>query len=43
MADGPAGWTVAFGEAGRRACLDYVELRWTDIRPLSLIKQSQRD
>jgi len=32
----PAGWTVAFGAAGRQACLDYVETNWTDMRPRSL-------
>ncbi|ORJ64183.1 MbtH family protein [Mycobacterium simiae] len=32
----PAGWHVVFGEAGRAACLDYVEQNWTDIRPKSL-------
>lgn len=34
----PAGWTTAFGEAGRQECLDYVETNWTDMRPKSLIK-----
>ncbi|GHC74691.1 MbtH family protein [Streptomyces alboflavus] len=32
----PAGWRVAFGEAGRQECLDYVEQNWTDLRPKSL-------
>lgn len=32
----PAGWTVAFGEDSRQACLDYVEANWTDLRPRSL-------
>ncbi|BBX62362.1 protein MbtH [Mycobacterium saskatchewanense] len=32
----PAGWRVAFGEADRAACLDYVERHWTDLRPKSL-------
>ena len=35
----PAGWTVAFGVAGRQACLDYVETNWTDMRPRSLAWQ----
>ncbi|MDY7088055.1 MAG: MbtH family protein [Actinomycetota bacterium] len=34
--DVPAGWTVAFGEDSRQACLDYVERTWTDLRPRSL-------
>ncbi|GIM89167.1 MbtH family protein [Paractinoplanes toevensis] len=39
FADVPAGWTVAFGEDSRAACLDYVEKNWTDMRPKSLIAQ----
>jgi MbtH protein len=35
--DVPGGWTVAFGEAARQACLDYIEENWTDMRPNSLI------
>jgi len=34
----PVGWRVAFGEAGRQQCLDYVEENWTDMRPLSLTR-----
>ncbi|MCV7102228.1 MbtH family protein [Mycobacterium palustre] len=34
--DVPAGWRVVYGEAGREACLDYVEQHWTDMRPRSL-------
>jgi MbtH protein len=34
----PPGWQVAFGEAGRQECLDYVEENWTDMRPKSLIR-----
>jgi uncharacterized protein YbdZ (MbtH family) len=36
FADVPAGWRVAFGEADRAACLDYIDTNWTDIRPKSL-------
>lgn len=32
----PAGWTRAFGEDTRQACLDYIEANWTDLRPRSL-------
>ncbi|MEU6199603.1 MbtH family protein [Streptomyces sp. NPDC048278] len=35
--DVPAGWTVAFGEADRQACLAWIEENWTDIRPASLL------
>ncbi|WP_184956758.1 MbtH family protein [Paractinoplanes abujensis] len=34
--DVPAGWSVAFGEDTRAACLEYVERTWTDLRPRSL-------
>jgi MbtH protein len=34
----PAGWTVVYGEDSRQACLNYVEERWTDMRPKSLIR-----
>jgi uncharacterized protein YbdZ (MbtH family) len=39
FADVPAGWRVVYGSAdgaSRAACLDYVEQRWTDLRPKSL-------
>ncbi len=35
----PAGWTIAFGEESRAACLDYVERTWTDLRPRTLREQ----
>ncbi|MET8339412.1 MbtH family protein [Streptosporangium canum] len=37
-AEVPAGWTVAFGEDTRQACLDHIEANWTDMRPKSLIR-----
>ena len=36
FADTPGGWRVAFGEASRADCLQYVEQNWSDIRPKSL-------
>ncbi|AWW43510.1 MbtH family protein [Streptomyces cadmiisoli] len=33
----PDGWTVAFGEASREACLEFIEESWVDMRPKSLI------
>ncbi|MER7699873.1 MULTISPECIES: MbtH family protein [unclassified Streptomyces] len=36
FAEVPAGWAVAHPEDTRRACLDYVEQNWTDLRPRSL-------
>ncbi|MEU3606831.1 MbtH family protein [Streptomyces sp. NPDC035033] len=39
FAEVPAGWTVALAETDRQSCLDYVEENWTDMRPLSLVRQ----
>ena len=36
FADVPTGWRVAYGDAARDECLDYVEQNWPDIRPRSL-------
>jgi uncharacterized protein YbdZ (MbtH family) len=38
FAEIPAGWTAAFGEADRAACLKYIEESWTDMRPNSLVE-----
>ncbi len=32
----PAGWHIAFGEAGRAECAQFVEQNWSDMRPKSL-------
>lgn len=37
FAEVPGGWTVAFDENGRAACLEYIETNWTDLRPRSLV------
>lgn len=42
FADIPDGWTVAHGEDTRKACLDYVEENWTDMRPKSLIEEMKK-
>lgn len=34
----PAGWLAVHGPAGRKACVDYVDATWTDMRPVSLIR-----
>ncbi|MDQ2588236.1 MbtH family protein [Saccharothrix yanglingensis] len=34
----PAGWTAAHGADSRSNCLEYVEARWTDMRPHSLVR-----
>lgn len=38
FAEVPAGWRIVHGEAGRDACLEYVEEHWTDLRPRSLVE-----
>ena len=31
--DAPAGWSIAYRQNGRQACLDYINKNWTDMRP----------
>ncbi len=35
----PAGWRIAHGEDTRRACVDFIDREWTDMRPRSLVRQ----
>ncbi len=42
FAEIPGGWTVAFGEDNRAACLDFIEKTWTDMRPKSLIREMEQ-
>jgi len=35
----PAGWTTVGPRGKRKECLDWVEKTWTDMRPLSLVRQ----
>lgn len=37
--DVPSGWDVVHTTDSRQACIDYINEHWTDMRPLSLIKQ----
>lgn len=39
FAEVPAGWQVAFGQDRRRACLEFIEQAWTDLRPRSLVAE----
>ena len=39
----PAGWNQVFGEAGRQACLEYIEKSWVDMRPKSLVDAMEKD
>lgn len=43
FAEVPGGWTVAFGEDSRAACLNFVEENWTDMRPNSLIRAMEEE
>ena len=38
----PEGWKAVGKEGGRQECLDYIEEVWTDMRPLSLRKEMER-
>lgn len=35
----PLGWHTIYGPQSRLACTDYIEAKWTDLRPLSLRAQ----
>lgn len=37
--DVPAGWKIVHNSDTRKACLDYVNANWNDMRPRSLIKK----
>lgn len=39
----PQGWTQVGPTGSREECLAYVEQNWTDMRPLSLIRQMEED
>ncbi|MFF3325671.1 MbtH family protein [Streptomyces sp. NPDC002889] len=39
FADVPAGWKAVFGQDTRKACLEYIEENWTDMRPKSLVDE----
>jgi uncharacterized protein YbdZ (MbtH family) len=39
----PEGWNTVHGSARRSSCLEYVEARWTDLRPLSLIARMEAE
>jgi MbtH protein len=34
----PAGWRIAHGGDTRKACLEFIEENWTDMRPKSIIE-----
>jgi uncharacterized protein YbdZ (MbtH family) len=40
--DVPAGWSIAHDKDTRRACLDFIEENWTDMRPNSLVEEMKK-
>jgi MbtH protein len=43
FAEVPVGWSISHGENTRQACLEFIEQNWTDMRPLSLVRQMDSD
>lgn len=41
FADVPAGWVISHGADTRTACLGFINEKWTDMRPNSLIRQME--
>jgi len=42
FAEIPGGWNIAFGEDTQKACLDFIEETWKDMRPNSLIEEMKK-
>lgn len=38
FAEVPAGWSVALAATDRQSAVEYVNTRWTDMRPKSLVE-----
>ena len=41
--DVPAGWNVTGPQGKRSECVAWIDEHWTDMRPLSLVRQVQDD
>jgi MbtH protein len=39
--DIPTGWTTTGPHGKRQACLDWIDKNWTDMRPLSLVREME--
>jgi MbtH protein len=39
----PAGWTKVGPHADKKTCMAWVDEHWTDMRPLSLIRQMEEE
>jgi MbtH protein len=33
----PAGWSIAYEQNGRQACIEYIGKNWTDMRPRTCV------
>jgi MbtH protein len=42
FAEIPKGWSVALPATDRQTAIDYVNEHWTDMRPLSLVKATEK-
>jgi len=43
FADVPVGWAVVHGRDTRRACVDYIDAHWTDLRPSAAMIAPEHD
>lgn len=41
--DVPPGWKATGPRGMRKECLEWIDVNWRDMRPLSLIEQMERD
>jgi MbtH protein len=41
--DIPAGWRATGPKGERKTCLAWIEQNWTDMRPLSLVREMEED
>lgn len=42
FAKAPEGWTSVGPRGERKACLDWIERNWTDMRPKSLVDRANK-
>lgn len=43
FADVPAGWAIVHGGDTRRACVDYIDAHWTELRPRDAFLAPEHD
>jgi MbtH protein len=39
----PDGWIAVHGTDSREGCIEYINANWTDMRPLSLVRQMESE